>query len=303
MDILEIYKRKIRSLKFPHFEPLGLQRSLDWYCIGFSALRDGKVNLIVALRNLLPGRFKGKSNGETLYNYVLWKISTILSEEKGESKLFGQNFSPSKPDSVSSWYDTFLLIEQILLRDQYHARSFIKKDSVIIDAGANIGLFSIFCSRLAPESKIYSFEPTPSTFKVLKRNCEPYKNIIPFQNGLGDEEATKNILESDCDGANNIEDSGRIVDFNGAKSKVHIRTIDSYEFPKIDFIKMDVEGYERQVLKGAKETIKKYSPVISVSAYHKPDDLVEIPKIVKSIDQDYKYKVCYDMEMDLLFWK
>lgn len=303
MDILEIHK-KLRSFDggFPHFKSPGLKQSLAWCRMGLAAFYDGKITLFEALRNFLPRRFKGTS-GESLSNYILWKISTVLSDKKEDCRLFGEIFTPSKPDFINSWLDTFILMEQILIRDQYHAKSFIKKDSIVVDAGANIGLFSIMASKLALEGKIYCYEPTPSTFQVLKKNCAPYKNIFSFQNGLGNQEATKYILESDCDGANTIEDSGRTEYFNGTKSRVKIHTLDSYNLPKVDFIKIDIEGYERQMLTGAKETIKKFSPVISVSAYHRPDDIIEIPKLIQSIDPRYKYRLYNEVEADLLFWQ
>jgi len=52
---------------------------------------------------------------------------------------------------------------------------------------------------------------------------------------------------------------------------------------------MDIEGSELEALKGAEETIKKYHPVLAISAYHKPEDIVELPAYIRSIDPEYKF--------------
>lgn len=59
---------------------------------------------------------------------------------------------------------------------------------------------------------------------------------------------------------------------------------------------MDVEGYEEKVLLGARKTIKKYKPVLSFSAYHKPDDRQRLPRVIKSIRPDYKCVLCPEVE-------
>jgi len=70
----------------------------------------------------------------------------------------------------------------------------------------------------------------------------------------------------------------------------------------VDFIKIDTEGYEKQILQGARETIKKFSPVIACSAYHLKGDKIEIPKLVQSINSNYHYKLLKRWEEDLIFW-
>ena len=61
-----------------------------------------------------------------------------------------------------------------------------------------------------------------------------------------------------------------------------IKTIDSFDIP-MDFLKIDTEGYEANILRGAAETIKKHKPIIAMSAYHKPEDKNELPKLLNSI--------------------
>jgi len=59
--------------------------------------------------------------------------------------------------------------------------------------------------------------------------------------------------------------------------------------PKVDYIKMDVEGHELKVLKGAAETIQTYKPRLALSVYHRGDDLVELPKFLLALNPNYRF--------------
>ncbi|PIU42215.1 MAG: hypothetical protein COS99_01395 [Candidatus Omnitrophica bacterium CG07_land_8_20_14_0_80_42_15] len=63
----------------------------------------------------------------------------------------------------------------------------IDKRGVVLDVGANIGLFTLFVKRLFPDSKIYAFEPAPGLFKILQLNVSQYgRSVVIFQLGLSD---------------------------------------------------------------------------------------------------------------------
>ena len=76
-------------------------------------------------------------------------------------------------------------------------------------------------------------------------------------------------------------------------TSVNVTTIDSFlkanDLPSVDFLKMDVEGRELSVLKGAAETIKTFKPSLALSAYHRGDDLIQLPKLLLELNLDYKF--------------
>jgi hypothetical protein len=71
-------------------------------------------------------------------------------------------------------------------------------------------------------------------------------------------------------------------------------TIDNFvkeeKIDRVDFIKIDTEGFEKERIKGAEKTIKEFKPRLAIAAYHFPDDKKAIPELVLSIRDDYNYK-------------
>ncbi|HUC02046.1 MAG TPA: FkbM family methyltransferase [Candidatus Paceibacterota bacterium] len=179
------------------------------------------------------------------------------------------------------------LVNEVILCDQYHVGL---AHGTIVDAGANIGAFSIFAAVTHPESTIYSFEPTPSTFEMLKENTKHYPNIKIFNCGLGERNMSASIVKvpENC-GQNHIGDGGEPCE---------IKTIDSFDIP-MDFLKIDSEGYEANILRGATETIKKHRPIVAMSAYHKPEDKTELPNVLNSI-ASYDCVLSFSGEEDLI---
>lgn len=214
-----------------------------------------------------------------LPSFLRPKIDSIKS-----FSIYGKPFIFPKDEGLAMT----ALIFQIIANNQYHTE-LIKKGGVVVDAGANIGVFSIFVAANNPEVTIYAFEPTPSTFEVLKENTKYWNNIKIFNCGLGEKEAMASIIIANHSGANYIGQGG---------IPIEIKTIDSFNLP-VDFIKMDTEGYEANIMKGATETIKKYKPVIVMSAYHKTNDSTELPKLLKGISA-YNCELRFDCEEDLI---
>lgn len=133
------------------------------------------------------------------------------------------------------------------------------KNGVCLDIGANIGNHSVFFSRYF--NKIIAFEPNPITFSLLEINLNWAKNAHSHNVGLSDSEADLFISE-DITNAGGAWLSHTQAP-NSTGNKVKVVTLDSLEFNTgICLIKIDVEGFERAVLDGARLTLTENQPIV-----------------------------------------
>jgi FkbM family methyltransferase len=140
-----------------------------------------------------------------------------------------------------------------------------KSNLTIFDVGANVGKYTnIFVSYLKTTYKVYCFEPLDTTFDLLKSNVAQNKNIVPLCLGLGDKTEETVIYTNDKTNTHSSliprDMSHWGSEFNLSKShKISITTLDEYrannQIDFIDFLKLDVEGFEWHFFNGAKNTI------------------------------------------------
>lgn len=152
----------------------------------------------------------------------------------------------------------------------------LPKDAIVFDVGANFGTISLFFAKYMTEGKIYSFEPSHYAVEKCKKNMTLNPKLA------------ERILLINCFVSEEIKDTSDMKAFsswklNGDESQethpIHCGTVKSSEgvgsitldtfcinnnITKLDFIKIDTEGYEHNVLNGAKEIISKYRPQIII---------------------------------------
>lgn len=139
----------------------------------------------------------------------------------------------------------------------------IKPGATVIEAGANIGAHTVRIAQLAGEDgKVYAFEPQRLVFQLLCGNIalNSLTNVYAYNKALGDAPGVVSIPDLDVHVANNW--GGMEIMKYGFGNPVELITIDSLQLPACDFFKIDVEGMELNVLRGAEQTIKKYLPII-----------------------------------------
>ena len=142
------------------------------------------------------------------------------------------------------------------------ANKFFKDGANILDIGANIGNNALYYAMIRNANKIYAFEPIKDTFEILRKNIELNSlqdKIYPFNIALGLQDgkaSIKNRPVGNCGGTEiKNDDSGDLV----------VKNLDNIEInEKIDFVKIDVEGFEAQVLLGAREFLKKHKPIMVI---------------------------------------
>ncbi len=149
--------------------------------------------------------------------------------------------------------------------------SFIRAGSVVVDAGAFIGTHArAFSAIVGASGKIFAFEPRQETAAVLSQNAElaTVRNIVVLGAALGASENCLTIPRLHFDGTGNFGAStlGLPENEDDARETVVVRPLDYYGLDRIDFLKIDVEGMELDVLEGARETVERCQPVIFVEA-------------------------------------
>jgi FkbM family methyltransferase len=187
----------------------------------------------------------------------------------------------------------------IITNNQYNISEENIKSKIVFDCGAHNGVFSIYCSLFKPK-KIYSFEPVLSTLEILSKNMKLNnlnKEMIIVNKAVGENVAKEKIFfDKIADGSaslNKEKTKYEIVDVTSLDNFVKLNKIKN-----IGLIKMDIEGNEEKALIGARNLIKKYKPVLTFSAYHKKEDKVLLPKLVKSIREDYTIDLLNKFEED-----
>jgi FkbM family methyltransferase len=140
----------------------------------------------------------------------------------------------------------------------------IRPGDTVIDAGANIGYMALLAARAAgPNGKVYAFEPYPPLIEILRQNvlqdrvCCPAAEIAIREEALGAITGTVRLAIpegiKDNDGLAYVISSG---DSTEHAVEVALTTIDAeFPSPAIDIMKIDVEGYELDVLKGMRRTL------------------------------------------------
>ena len=155
----------------------------------------------------------------------------------------------------------------------------VNKEDIVIDAGSWIGDFAAYAS--AKGAVVYAFEPDDKNYDVLVKTAELNSGIRPVKKALG----------SSC---GRVSISGNMGTANAHEDKegaVEITTIDDFvrenNLERVDFIKCDIEGFERKLLAGAQETLARFAPKLALCTYHLPDDPEVMEALIKQANPKY----------------
>jgi FkbM family methyltransferase len=169
----------------------------------------------------------------------------------------------------------------------------VRPDETVLDCGANVGVFTAEALK-AGAKLVVAIEPAPENLECLRRNFAgeiESGRVIVYAKGVWDQE---DFLSLNVDKSNSAADSF-VLHPKGAQAttqKLPVTTIDNLvaelKLDRVDFIKMDIEGAEPKALAGARATLAKYHPRLSVSAYHEPDHPVLITQAIKSAWDGYQ---------------
>ena len=152
------------------------------------------------------------------------------------------------------------------------------KDEVFVDLGAYRGdTVAEFIHYAGTYEKIYAVEPDPKTFKKLVAGVPESVECLNIAISKDDKGAVFDVRS----GRNShISDVGKTVPTNSVDGILN--------GDRASYIKMDVEGAELDAISGAVHTIQNFAPKLNIAAYHRVGDLVDIPRAVLSLRDDYK---------------
>jgi FkbM family methyltransferase len=169
-------------------------------------------------------------------------------------------------------------------KDQYFDPVAPLSDSeVFVDCGGYDGDTVLeFCSRMARFKHIYMFEPSPANFERARVRLRRVKDVSLIPYGVSDKPGK---LRFDPAGG-----SASAVSTSGSMA-IDVVTIDDYIPGAVTYIKMDLEGWELQALKGAKRHIVEDFPKLAIAVYHNASDFWRIPEYVLHLRDEYSIHI------------
>ena len=171
--------------------------------------------------------------------------------------------------------DAFVLAEEQF--DIYQTAR-IKPGSIVLDCGANYGTFTRRALNRGA-AKVVAIEINRDLQEALRRtfaNEIRAGKVVVYGKGVWDQETELDLRGDSV-----------VMDRKATPVRLPVTTIDNIvselQLPSVDFIKMDIEGAEKNALRGARGTLLKFSPAMAISAEHLPDDAEAIPALVKEL--------------------
>jgi FkbM family methyltransferase len=142
----------------------------------------------------------------------------------------------------------------------------------IIDIGANIGIHSLCWAVSNPTARCDVFEPSPGTAKILRRNIERNgvaDRVHVHQTALSNAAGEATFFECSDTAFSSLKDTGRMPVV--AQTKVPVTTLDLWaqgrELARVDLVKIDVEGFEHEVIQGAAQVLRRFRPHLFVEIF------------------------------------
>lgn len=164
---------------------------------------------------------------------------------------------------------------------------------IVLDAGANVGVFTRK-ALLYGASKVIAIEPGPENVEALRMTFATeiaQGKVVIYPKGIWDRD---DVLKLSVDPIDSAQDSFVRPIENAQFLSVPLTTVDKLVaelgLPRVDFIKMDIEGAEQKAVIGARNTIAKFRPRMALCIYHVKGDETMVAKLVHDAAPDYKVR-------------
>ncbi len=231
---------------------------------------------------------------EELQRKTLKELTAVREDQLG-IQLFN---SPTRPfwikkdgtDLDGKHLLAYIIAEQQWLTEYGQGRG-VKAGDIVVDVGAHIGTFGDDALRRGA-AKVIMVEPDPVNVECIRRNFQQEiadGRVVLIPEGAWSKADTLNF---DIGVANSGTGSLVVKESGARRIKVPVRPLDdmlrSAGIDHVDFIKMDIEGAEREALKGAAGVLAKWKPRLMMDSYHLPDDDTVLPAAVAGAYPSYR---------------
>jgi FkbM family methyltransferase len=208
------------------------------------------------------------------------------------------------PEAGSRMAGRQLLVDLLAEHDwmiQENPDEAVRAGDVVLDCGAHVGTFTHTALDRGAR-KVVAFEINPQNLECLRRNFRQEiasgRVVVVDQGVWSSEGAMPFTLPETNSGMGSLirHDVGTrtiqvpLVRIDTAVAKLGL--------DRVDYVKMDIEGAEREALAGAAATLARFKPRLMLDAYHRPDDAVVLPNVIRSARKDY-FEVCGPCEYGL----
>jgi len=159
----------------------------------------------------------------------------------------------------------------------------VRPGDVVLDCGADVGDFTRQALQMGA-SMVVAIEPSPMKHVCLQRNLEheiSQGKVIVYPKGVWNTDSTLTLYVDSV--VEKRSDDGVVVPLTTID-----KLVSELNLPRVDFIKMDIEGAEVPALQGAAATLARYRPRMSISTEHYPDDVFKITQVVRTAVPSYR---------------
>lgn len=185
--------------------------------------------------------------------------------------------------------DSGAVMPVLLAQQQAKIYGDVVADEIVIDGGAHVGVYTRRALD-AGAKLVVAVEPAPDNVECLRRNFASEigaGRVIVYPKGVWDRD-DELVLHTVA--GNSAGDSFVIQNGAGKGVRVPLTTIDKLtaelNLSRVDRIKLDIKGAERQALRGAAGVLKRFRPKLALAAEHHPDDYAQLPALVKQLRPD-----------------